>query len=477
MTANLHRSPHDAPVSGPWSSSIEDRVTGDIERLRATFRSGRTRDINWRITQLKAIEQLLAENEADIATALAADLGRSNAEAWLGDVAAPKVEARYARKRVRRWTRRRHVALPLSAAPGRGWIEFEPLGLVLVIGPWNYPFYLTLGPLIGAIAAGNCVVIKPSEHAPASSALLAELIPRYLDNDAVQVIEGEAHVTQHLLAQGFDHAFFTGGPEIGKRIMEGAARHLTPVTLELGGKSPAIVTSHADLEVAAHRIAWSKFLNSGQTCIATDYVLVEHSVQEAFVQHLLRTMTEFRSGSPGTGVRIINRRQFERLAGLMADHQGQIVLGGGMDDQSLSFEPTVIVEPSQGSRVMTEEIFGPILPIVGVANLDEAIERINAGPKPLAAYLFSGSAAERKRMLAQVSCGSAVINHAAVHALVPQLPFGGVGNSGMGVYHGKYGFETLSNRKAVLSKPARPDLSVIYPPYTISKMRLMRRLF
>ena len=457
------------------SADPSDGVDEVVARLRRTAATGRTRPRRWRARQLAAIERLLTEQEEAIAGAIAADLGRSAHDSWLGEIAGTKAEAAYARRRLRRWMRPRRVGLSPTMLPGSAHYRYEPLGVVLVIGPWNYPFYLTLGPVIGALAAGNAVVVKPSEHAPASSALLAELLPRYLDGDAVAVVEGEAQVTQALLGQGLDLAFFTGGPEIGKLVMEGAARHLTPVVLELGGKSPAIVLSDADIDVAARRIAWVKLLNSGQTCIAPDYVLVERAVREKFVSALQETIRQFRAGETD-GLRIVNERQYDRIAALVPGAGGTVVTGGRGDRAALTYEPTIVVDPDRDSELMASEIFGPILPVATVDSLDEAIGRVNAGSKPLAAYVFTGSRRCAQRVLDEVSSGGAVINHVAMHCLVPQLPFGGVGTSGMGAYHGKWGFETFSHRKAVLSKPTSVDPSLMYPPYSERDKALMRRL-
>jgi aldehyde dehydrogenase (NAD+) len=465
-----------APAGQTRPSATEEQVAQTVARLRATFAGGRTRELRWRLDQLAAVRKLLDESEDQIAEALASDLGRPAHDAWLGDVASSKAEASYAGKHLRRWMRRRRTGMPLSMRPGRAFYQYEPLGVVLVIGPWNYPVYLTLGPLIGALAAGNCAVVKPSEHAPATSALLARLIPEYLDADAVAVLEGEAATTQALLEQGLDHAFFTGGPEIGKRVMEGAARHLTPVTLELGGKSPVIVAKDANLQVAARRIAWTKLLNSGQTCIAPDYVLVEEPVRDELVELITSTVRAFRAGEQG-GLRVVNERQFDRLTGLLGTSSGRVALGGASDRGTLTVQPTVLVDPDPESPVMTEEIFGPILPVLTVASLTEAITFVNGRPKPLAAYLFSSSKESGERLLAEVSSGGAVINHLSMHCLVPQLPFGGVGNSGMGAYHGEWGFQTFSHRKAVLAKPARPDPMLMYPPYTDRAKKIIRKLF
>lgn len=446
-----------------------------VTRLRATFATGRTRDLQWRRRQLRAIERLVTEQEPAIAEAMAADLGRTPHDTWLGDLAATKTEAAYARKHLRRWNRKRRVPLPAAQLPGSAHYRFEPLGTVLVIGPWNYPVYLTLGPVIGALAAGNTVVVKPSEHSPAVSALLARLIPRYLDADAVAVVEGEADTTQALLAQGLDLAFFTGGPEIGKKVMAAAAAHLTPVVLELGGKCPAIVTADADLDATARRLVWTKMLNHGQTCIAPDYLLVDTSIREQLVGKMLTCFREFREGDT-SGVRIVNDRQFDRLVRLLDSHGGHTMMGGGHDRDSLAIEPTVVVDPDPDSDLMTTEIFGPILPVVTVASLDDAIRHVNAGSKPLAAYVFSGSRRTAERVTTEVPSGATVINHAMMHCLIPQLPFGGVGTSGMGAYHGQWGFEAFSHRKSVLSKTTKPDPSLLYPPYSELDQKIMRKV-
>jgi aldehyde dehydrogenase (NAD+) len=319
-------------------------------------------------------------------------------------------------------------------------------------------------------------VVKPSEHAPATSALLARLVPEYLDPEAVVVCQGDGEVTQALLAQAPDHAFFTGGPEIGKRVMAAAAEHLTPVTLELGGKSPVLVAADADLDVAARRIAWVKLLNSGQTCIAPDYLLVEEPVRDALVAKVGAALERFQRGEP-PAQKIVNVRQLDRLRRLLTGHGGKVVLGGGVDTDAVAVEPTVVVDPDPDSDLMTEEIFGPVLPVLSVASMDDAVAFVNARPKPLALYVFTGSGETAERVLATTSSGGAVVNHLAMHLLSPQLPFGGVGGSGMGAYHGEWGFQALSHRRSVLAKPARPDPALIYPPYTAIKQKLLRRLF
>jgi aldehyde dehydrogenase (NAD+) len=448
-----------------------------IADLRKVFATGRTRELSWRLEQLHGIERMCDEREAEIVAALAEDLGRPALDAWLGDIASTKAEAAYARKHLKKWMRRRRVSLPLNQLPGRGWVQYDPLGVVLVIGPWNYPLYLSLAPLVAAVAAGNCAVVKPSELAPATSAVLARLVPEYLDPTAVRVVEGDAAVTQALLAEGFDHALFTGGTEVGKKIMAAAAPTLTPVTLELGGKSPVIVTADADIDVAARRIAWVKLLNSGQTCIAPDYVLAERSIVDELVDKIVANVREFRSAETDPSLRIVNQRQFDRLVALISASEGNVVTGGGSDSSTLRIEPTVIVDPPPADAVMADEIFGPVLPVLSVDSLEAAAEFVNSKPKPLALYVFTSSRAGAEALIDRIPSGGAVVNHVAMHCMVPQLPFGGVGASGMGAYHGRWGFEAMSHRRAVLAKRARPDLKAMYPPYTDKAVRIMRQAF
>ncbi|WP_172591984.1 aldehyde dehydrogenase family protein [Mycobacterium leprae] len=455
-----------------------------VVRLRQTFASGRTRSVDWRTQQLRALQALMVENEGAIAQALADDLDRNPVEAFIVDIAATVSEAKYAAKKVRKWMRRKYRFLEVSQLPGRGWVEYEPYGTVLIIGAWNYPFYLTLVPAVGAIAAGNTMVLKPSEVAAASAHLMAELVPRYLDNDAIAVIEGGGAVSQELIAQGLDRVMFTGGTEIGRKVYEGAASHLTPVTLELGGKSPVIVAVDADIDVAAKRIAWIKILNAGQTCVAPDYVLAAAPIRDELVNKIGFAIAKFRSQDDPSGMRIVNQRQFDRLCGYLAGVQsaaggkGVVVVGGKCDASTLRIQPTVIVDPDPEGPLMTKEIFGPILPVLTVQSLDEAIGFINARPKPLAAYLFTKSRKTRDRVIKEVSAGGMLVNHLAIQVLTAKLPFGGVGESGIGAYHGKWGFDEFSHRKSVLTKPTRPDLSsFIYPPYTERSFRLAHRLF
>ena len=448
----------------------------DLSALRQVFSSGRTRDLSWRLAQLEGIERLCEERESEIAAALFADLGRPPVEAWLGDIASTEGEATYARKHLKSWMRRRRQPLPLAQLPARSWVQYDPLGVVLIIGPRNYPVYLSLGPLVAAVAAGNCAVLKPSELAPATSALLAELVPYYLDSETIRVVEGDGQTTQDLLAQGFDHVLFTGGTEIGKKIMAAAAPTLTPVTLELGGKSPVIVAADADLDVAARRIAWTKFMNSGQTCIAPDYVLAERSIAHTLTDKIVTNVKTFQSAHAG-GLRIVNARQFDRLVSLIDSTTGAIVTGGGYSRDELTIEPTVILGPAADDPVMADEIFGPILPVIAVDDVDAAVIFVNGRSKPLALYVFTASRRLAKEVVDAVPSGGAVVNHVAIHCLVPQLPFGGVGASGMGAYHGRWGFEAMSHRRAVLAKTTWPDPRLVYPPYKDRAIKVLRKLF
>jgi len=465
-------------VAPPTAATTTPDIPATVRRLRDTFKTGRTRSVEWRKQQLLALEKMMVDNEGAVMEALEKDLGRSPFEAWLADIASTSGEAKDAAKNVKKWMRRKYRLLEMSQLPGRGWVEYEPYGTVLVIGAWNFPFVLTLGPAVAAISAGNTVVLKPSEVCPASSALMAELVPKYLDNDAIAVIEGDGAVSQELIAQGFDHICFTGGTDIGRKVYEGAAPHLTPVTLELGGKSPVIVAADADIEVAAKRIAWTKLINSGQICIAPDYVLADAKIRDELVDKIKEAVTTFEAKNPTGGKRIVNERHFDRLTASLAATKGDVVIGGGSDPSNISIQPTVVVDPDPAEPLMTDEIFGPILPIMTVQSLDDAIGFVNSRPKPLAAYLFTKTKSIRERVIKEVAAGGMVINHLLFHFATNKLPFGGVGPSGMGAYHGKFGFEQFSHKKTVMTKPTRPDVGAfIYPPYTEKAFKLARRLF
>ncbi len=467
--------PSTATVAQP--STPLDSIPEQVKALRSSFDLGRTRPLSWRLDQLAAIERMCSEREAEIEAALREDLGKSHFEAYSTEIQYTAHEAHIARKKLRRWARPDRVRTPVVAQPGSSKIHKEPLGVVLIIAPWNYPFQLAMAPLVGAIAAGNCALIKPSEVAPAVSAMLAKLVPEYLDPDAVAIVEGGVDETTALLGCRFDHIFYTGNGQVGRIVMRAAAEHLTPVTLELGGKSPTIVDRSVDLTVAARRIAWGKFTNAGQTCVAPDYVLVERAVYDAFVVELVATVKAFYGEdarhSPDFG-RIINTRHLDRLVPLLAS--GTVAVGGQHDRDDRFLAPTVLTDVAVDSPVMTDEIFGPILPVLPVDDVESAIAFINARPKPLALYLFSNDASAQRKILERTSSGSAVVNHALIQMAVPGLPFGGVGNSGMGAYHGKHSFDCFTHRKAVLRKPTALDPTFMYPPYTPKTIKLLKRL-
>ena len=448
-----------------------------MDQLRATFARGVTRSLDWRRGQLDALERLLRENEAAIEKALERDLAKPAQEVLLGELSLLYSEIKHARKHLKRWTRPRRVRTPAVGQPGRSWVQAEPLGVVLIMGAWNYPVQLVLSPLIPALAAGNAVVVKPSEIATHTAALMGELIPRYLDANAVQVVQGAVDETTELLKQRFDHILYTGGAAVGKIVMKAAAEYLTPVTLELGGKSPAVVDAGADLESAARRIFWGKCLNAGQTCIAPDYVLVTQGQREHLLDALRAQLHAMYGDEPLASpdyCKIINARHFKRLQGYL---EGQTVaIGGKVDEKAERIEPTVLVDVKPEDAVMQEEIFGPILPILEVPDLDAALSFIRQRDKPLAAYLFTRNKAHEQRFVEEISTGNLCINDTLMFMSVPDLPFGGVGMSGMGQYHGKAGFDRMSHLKSVMKRSRFPEVSVRFPPYSGLKMKLLRWL-
>ncbi|GGS09354.1 aldehyde dehydrogenase [Streptomyces humidus] len=426
-----------------------------VARLRAAFRAGRTKPVAWRTDQLRRLRALLTEQGAELAAALHADLGKSSTEAYRTEIDFTVREIDHTLGHLDEWLRPESAPVPAHlGADASAWTQYDPLGVVLVIAPWNYPAQLLLAPLVGALAAGNAVVVKPSELAPATSAALARLLPAHLDTEAVAVVEGGIPQTTALLAERFDHIFYTGNGAVGRVVLRAAAEHLTPVTLELGGKSPAFVDRDADLTVVAGRLARGKFLNAGQTCVAPDYVLTDPRTAAA-LEPLLKSAVETLYGAdPQASAeygRIVNERHFDRLSGLLGS--GHLVVGGGSDRADKYIAPTVLADVDPKSPVMQEEIFGPILPIVTVDGLDEAIGFINDRDKPLALYVFSDSGATRERIAAETSSGGLGYGLPLAHLTVSDLPFGGVGESGMGSYHGRYSIETFSHRKAVLAKP------------------------
>ncbi len=455
----------------------QQQATHVHEALQATFVTGKTRDLSWRRQQLRALQALLNDHETAITDALHTDLGKCRAESIVAEVGFLQADLRHTLKHLERWNKPRRVSTPMVAWPGKSYQYPEPLGVVLIIGAWNYPLQLLLAPFIAALAAGNCAVLKPSELAAATSALVARLLPEYLDSDAVRVVEGGKDETSALLALPWDHVFYTGGEAVGKIVMAAAAKHLTPVTLELGGKSPCVVDTSTHLAVAARRIVWGKWMNAGQTCIAPDYVLVEAGLLPALVGAIKSEIIAQYGDSALANAdysSIINARHLQRLQGYLADQT--LEYGGEVDEQACRMAPALVVNPAPESSLMQEEIFGPILPIVAVDTMEEAMGFINARPKPLALYLFTDDKHLEERVLANTSAGSVCINDTMMFMTNPNLPFGGVGNSGMGSYHGQAGFDTFSHLKTVMRRAFAFDVPFRYAPYSDLKLKILRKL-
>jgi aldehyde dehydrogenase (NAD+) len=448
-----------------------------VEKIRASFRAKRTRPYAWRVAQLQQLRKFLVERNQEICDALWKDLRKGTFEAGVTEQGIVIGEIDYTLSHLEEWMRPQAVSTPLIDFPGDSEIRSEPYGLVLIIGAWNYPVNLLLAPLVGAIAGGNAVVLKPSELAPATSAVMAKWIPQYMDTEAIIVIEAGIQDTDELLDIQFDSIFFTGSGTVGKIVMAKAAAHLTPVTLELGGKSPALVMDDASIKVAARRIAWGKFMNAGQTCIAPDYVLVHPSVEKEFVSELKTSLETFYGQDPKKSpdyCRIVNDRNFGRLVKFLKD--GETVCGGESDPTERYIAPTILRNVPATAAIMQEEIFGPILPVLTISDIDQAIDFINARPKPLALYLFSKSSRVREQVLEETSSGGVCVNDVVMHMPSPSLPFGGVGASGMGHYHGKRSFETFTHAKGVMTKATWLDVPIRYAPYTESKRKWVQRL-
>ncbi len=454
--------------------------TSFLNQLREPVLSGLTRSEGWRRQQLSRIENLLEENEKEIIHSLSVDLGKPTSEA-IFEIIALRQELKLAQRKLNQWMKDKHVAIPLSLRPGKAIVRREPLGCILIIGPWNYPFSLTLQPLISALAAGNTAVLKPSELSASTSKLISTIIPKYFPKDVVQVIEGDGKTAEELLLNPFDHIFFTGGSSIGKKVMAAAARNLTPVTLELGGQSPAIVIKGADISTTANRLIWGKGLNAGQTCIAPNHLLVEEEIKQPLITSMKSSIQNFYGANPLDSehlAKIINANHFKRLSNLIdtARENNKIVIGGEYDFERLKIAPTLVEIEDINSSIMEEEIFGPILPIISVTNLDKAIEKVLAKPRPLALYLFGGNESDQEIILNKTSSGNVCVNDVVLQAGIPTLPFGGVGASGIGNYHGLAGFETFSHQKSILKKPFWPDLKFRYPPYNLNPQIIKRLL-
>src|SRR5262245_17145065 len=438
---------------------------------RKYFQSGATRSMKWREKQLTALRAMMKDHAEEFYGALWTDLRRNRIDSDWSDVKYINGEVRHALAHLRRWMKPRPISTPLVLMPSHTQVRFDPLGVGLIIGTWNYPVMLTLSPLIAAISGGNAAVIKPSEIAPATADVIASRLPEYLDRGAFSVVTGGVQAASALLEQQWDHIFFTGGTKGAKVVMAAAAKTLTPFVLELGGKSPTTVRSSANLRVAARRIAHGRWSNAGQTCTAPDYVLVFKDVARPFLEHLKETIVRFYGEDPQKSAdygRIVSDRHFDRLVSLLA--RGTIYHGGQHDRADRFIAPTVLVNVSPDSPVMQEEIFGPILPILEVGDVNEAIDFVNARMSPLGLYLFAEDRSVTEQILASTTSGAAVVNDCTVQPIIHDLPFGGIGDSGMGKYHGEWGFRAYTNSRAVLSHSTWIDLGVRYPPYDRNKM-------
>ena len=460
------------------SATPVDQIPGIVSGMRYGFGLGVTRPEAWRRKQLHRLRALLLERGADFERALFEDLGKSGAEAQLTEIGFLIAEIDHAIAKLSAWMRPKRVGVPLAVQPASARITPDPLGVVLVIAPWNYPLMLALSPVVGALAAGNAVVVKPSELAPATSELIARLVPDVLDRRAFSVVQGGVPETTALLAERFDHIFYTGNGRVGRIVARAASEHLTPVTLELGGKSPVYVDDSVPLSEAAKRIVWGKFMNAGQTCVAPDYVLGSADVLGRLAPLLAGAIHDLYGSAidrnPDYG-RIVTDAQFDRLVGYLGD--GEVLSGGAHDADSRYLEPTVLGGVDRNAPVMRDEIFGPILPLVEVADLDDALGFVTGRDKPLAAYVFSDDQAVRRRWERETSSGALNFGVPVLHLVAPELPFGGVGESGMGAYHGERSFQVFSHQKAVLSKPLSPDTlaATIMPPFTKAKEGLVRQ--
>ena len=418
----------------------------------------------------------IEHNEAAITDALTADLGKSTYEGYLTEVAMVKQELKDAIRSLKKWMKPRRVPTAIGQIPGACRILSEPYGVTLIMSPWNYPFQLTVAPLIGAIGAGNCAVVKPSAYSAAVSALLKRMGDELFEPSYVAVVEGGRKENADLLEQPFDYIFFTGSPAVGRLVMEKASVHLTPVSLELGGKSPVIVDETADIALTAKRLAWGKCVNAGQTCVAPDYVLVHHSRETELVEKLIEEIRQMYTSAPlmyPDWPKIINQRHFERLVGLL--QSGVISHGGQIDIAARRISPTLLTDVEWNSPIMQEEIFGPLLPILTYRKLEDAIAQIQSRPKPLALYLFTRSRETEEKVLREVSFGGGCVNDTVLHLATPHMPFGGVGESGMGSYHGRYSFDTFSHQKSILKRFAKPDVPLRYPPYR-GKLKWLKKL-
>lgn len=446
-----------------------------VERQRQFFLSGKTLPVGTRMEYLKKLRAAIADMEPEICAALKADLNKSEFESYMAEVGMVLDDLGFAIKHLSSWVRPERVKTPIVQFSAKSFVLSEPFGVALIMSPWNYPFQLTLEPLIGAVAAGNCAVVKPSAYAKEISRVIKKLLERVFPPEYVSVIEGGREENQLLLQQKFDYIFFTGSVTVGKLVMESASKNLTPVSLELGGKSPVIVDQSANIPLAAKRIAFGKYLNAGQTCVAPDYLLIHGSVRDEFIAEFQKAVEGFYPGGDFSDMPvIINQKHFERVMGLIDGEK--VVFGGEGDPEKRFIQPTLMKDVTWEEAVMQEEIFGPVLPVLTFDELDEALEQIVARPKPLALYLFTSDREVEKRVLSRVSFGGGCINDTIVHLATPHMGFGGVGESGMGAYHGKLSFDTFSHKKSILKKHTFIDLNVRYLPYTEKHLKFVRKM-
>lgn len=455
-----------------------DNLTAQLQKTRAYFDSGATKSYEFRKQQLLRLRAAVLQHETELLQAFKTDLKRNQEESWVTEIGFVLAEIKHTLKHLKSWMKPQKVATNLLNLPSKSFVYKEPLGVVLIIGPWNYPFQLLFTPLIGAIAAGNCAVLKPSEFAPATEAVMKKIFEQNFSPDYIFYTHGEgATVVPQLMNNfRFDHVFYTGSTHVGQLIYEMAAKKLVPVTLELGGKSPCLVESDANLKVAARRIAVSKFSNAGQMCVAPDYVLVHRSRKEEFTKTLIQTIKDFFSEEPSTDYnfgKIINDRNYQRLEAYI--RQGKVIYGGRTDAASHHIEPTLLEDVPLESTVMGEEIFGPVLPILPFETFDEAKSIIDRNPNPLAFYVFTDNKQQEEKWLNAISFGGGCINNASWHLTNFNLPFGGRGNSGIGAYHGKYSFDVFSHQKAVMKTPTWFDPAIKYPPFN-GKLNLLKKL-
>mmetsp|Transcript_44415 Transcript_44415/g.117553 ORF Transcript_44415/g.117553 Transcript_44415/m.117553 type:complete len:520 (-) Transcript_44415:29-1588(-) len=457
----------------------DEHIAKAHAQLVETFRSGRTKTYEWRKAQLEGLRRLCVENSEQVCKAIISDLGRPKMEAFLGDVTAVVTEIDHTLQHLQSWMQPEAVATPMIQKPGRSCIIREPKGVVLQIAPWNFPVNLSLMGLIAGLAAGNCCLLKPSEIAPSTEELLAKLLPKYVDPEAVIVINGGIPESAALLKLRWDHILYTGNGVVARAVARAAAEHLTPITLELGGKSPTIVLPGANIPVAARRILAGKFFNCGQICIAPDYALVHKDAEAQLVKEMQGLVKSWYGEDASTSDsfgRIINERHWDRVRGLIESSGAEVLAQPGEADQASKFiPPTLLRDPSVDSAIMQEEIFGPVLPILKMDSMDSMVDHINAGEKPLAMYIF-GPEAAADQIIARTSSGGVCVNDTIYHILNPDLPFGGVGGSGIGRYHGKWGFDEFSHVRSVMYRATWLDLPQRYPPYSDSNLKMMEKL-